>query len=62
MVEVMSVLIKPGSALGFRALAETKIWCAKGIYHISNSRECIGVNGDTLQLYAVFRSTYVKPV
>ena len=29
----------------------------KPIYHTSNSRECMGVNGEALQLHAV----YIKP-
>ena len=28
------------------------------IYHTSNSRECMGVNGEALQLHAVYKKPY----
>ena len=28
------------------------------IYHTSNSRECMGVNGEALQLHAVYKKLY----
>ena len=29
------------------------------IYHTSNSRECMGVNGEALQLHAVYKKPYL---
>ena len=28
-------------------------------YHTSNSRECMGVNGEALQLHAVYKKPYI---
>ena len=30
----------------------------KGFYHTCNSRECMGVNGEALQLHAVYKKPY----
>ena len=30
----------------------------KPYYHTSNSRECMGVNGEALQLHAVYKKPY----
>jgi len=31
---------------------------SKSIYHTSNSHECMGVNGEALQLHAVYKKLY----
>ena len=39
------------------------VWClcvhSKYLYHTSNSRECMGINGEALQLHAVYKSRQV---
>ena len=34
-----------------------KMWNGRN-YHTSNSRECMGVNGEALQLHAVYKKPY----
>ena len=33
-------------------------YCSFDIYHTSNSRECMGVNGEALQLHPVYKKLY----
>ena len=32
--------------------------CCTSNYHTSNSRECMGINGEALQLHAVYKKPY----
>ena len=57
--EFMAVVSKPTSSSGYVLLS---IHCHKSLAlcynHTSNSRECMGVNGEALQLHSVYKKPY----